>query len=53
MERGSLGGAISKWKGPGRCDKRMEGNGYNQKRKKEKIDDHQKALQDDLQPHWG
>ena len=25
MEGGSLGGAIIKWKGPGRCDKRMEG----------------------------
>ena len=21
-----LGGAISKWKGPGRCDKQMEGD---------------------------
>ena len=25
MEGGRLGGAISKWKGPGRCDKQMEG----------------------------
>ena len=25
MEGGSLGDAISKWKGPGWCDKRIEG----------------------------